>query len=145
MKKLIITTIFSCVICAVFAQKTFKQLNFHKANTTSVRVFDLVTTLAGPKNGTINISTKDSTITIQADGEAALTYKIVKVQNETSDQYDHKRLKIDCINANGRSCTATIEREYAFKSSNEMVFSIKNGDGTGKGYFCTYYENLFEN
>jgi hypothetical protein len=129
----------------VFAQKIFKQLSFHKANSTMVRVFDLVTTLAGPKNGTINISTKDSIITIKADGEAALSYKIVKVLDETSDQYDHKRLKINCTNANGNPCTAMIEREYAFKSSNEMVFSIKNGDGTGKGYFCSYYENLFEN
>ena len=145
MKKLIITTILSCIICTVFAQKTFKQLNFHKANSTFVRVFDLVTTLAGPKTGTININTKDSTITIHADGEAALTYKIVKVQDETSDQYDHKRLKINCTNGYGNPCTAMIEREYAFKTSNEMVFSIKNGDGTGKGYFCTYYENLFEN
>jgi hypothetical protein len=145
MKKLILTAVLSCIICTIFAQKTFKQLNFHKANTTSVRVFDLVTTLAGPKTGTININTKDSTITISADGEAALIYKIKQVQDETSDQYDHKRLKINFTNANGNLCTAMIEREYAFKSSNEMVFSIKKGDGTGKGYFCSYYENLFEN
>lgn len=145
MKKLIITTILSCVICAVFAQKTFKQLNFHKANTTSIRVFDLVTTLAGPKTGTIIINSRDSTITINTDGEDKKTYRINKIQDDITDQYGDKKLTIFCADANGRVCTAIIARQYAFKTSNEMVFSIKNGDGTGKGYFCTYYENLFEN
>ncbi len=106
---------------------------------------ELVTTLAGPKNGTIAINAKDSTITINTDGEGTKTYKIKKVQDETSDQYDHKRLPILCTDANGMQCTAMIEREYAFKTDNEMVFSIKYNNGTGKGYFCTYQENLFEN
>ena len=149
MKKLFITLTLSCIIGAAFAQKTFKQLDFHKAGSTIIRqngmLSDLVSTLAGPKNGTIIINTRDLTLTINAEGENAKVYKINTIQQETSDQYDHKRLPILCTDADGISCTAIIEREYAFKTSNEMILRMTYTNGTGKRYFCTYLENLFEN
>ncbi|WP_295672732.1 hypothetical protein [uncultured Mucilaginibacter sp.] len=129
--------------------RAFKQFYFHKANSATLRqnlmVTEVVTTLAGPKTGSIIIDIKNNSLKIVTDGADDKIYSIKKVGDETTDQYDNKKLIIYCTDAAGSDCTATIRREYAYRSDNEMVINITYPNGTGKGYFCTLEQNLFEN
>ena len=148
MKKLLYTIACSFIAINAFSQKIFKQISFHqKFSTKGASLLDnrpvAVTTLPGPKNGTVIINSTDSTITVNVEGESAATYKIKMVQDETADKYDHKKLPILCTNSRGVPCTAIIDREYAYKRTNEMIFTIGFPNGDAKGYVCTYIENLF--
>jgi hypothetical protein len=149
MKEIITTVVMCSIICCAFAQKTFKRIDFHKANSTIIRqnVFDreLVSTLASAKTGSIVINTKDGQITINITGEGAKVYKIKTVGDEVKDEWDNKTVTISCTDDSGTACDAIIKKRYAFTSSNEMLFNIKYSNGTGKGYFCDYLANLYEN
>jgi len=129
--------------------RAFKRFYYHKNNSAYLRdnlmTTELVNTLAGPKNGSINIDLKNNSLTITTEGAEDKIYTIKKVNDETTDQYSNKKLIINCTDATGKDCTATIRREYAYRSDNEMVINITYPNGTGKGYFCTLEENLFAN
>ncbi len=129
--------------------RAFKQFYFHRSNSAFLRdnlmTTELVNTLPGPKTGSITISLIDNSLKIAADGDADKIYTIKKVGDETTDQYSNKKLIIYCTDVAGKDCTATIRREYAYRSDNEMVINITYPNGTGKGYFCTLEENLFTN
>ncbi|WP_295668622.1 hypothetical protein, partial [uncultured Mucilaginibacter sp.] len=129
--------------------RAFKQFYFHRVNSAILRdnlmTRELVNTLPGPKNGSITISVNDNSLKIAADGDEDKNYTIKKVGDETTDQYGNKKLIITCTDAAGTNCTATIRREYAYRSDNEMVINITYPNGTGKGYYCTLEENLFIN
>ncbi|BAU52437.1 hypothetical protein [Mucilaginibacter gotjawali] len=160
MKKVVLIwlLVVSLLFCAakLFAQtpgqqsaRTFKQFYFHRVNSAILRdnlmTTELVNTMPGPKNGSISINLSDNSLKIAADGEDDKNYTIKNVGAETTDQYGNKKLIIACTDAAGKSCTATIRREYAYRSDNEMVINITYPNGTGKGYYCTLEENLFTN
>ena len=127
----------------------FKTIYFHKTNSTVIKqnVFqaELVSSYSSAKTGTINIDTKKGTITISSPGDADKVFKIISVGNEEKDQYDNKTVTINCTDDAGVACTATIKKEYAFTSSNEMHFYTKYANGTGKGYTCDFIADLYQN
>ena len=129
--------------------KAFKRFYFHRNNSAFLRdnlmTTELVNTLPGPKTGSITINLIDNSLKIAADGDADKIYTIKKVGDETTNQYSDRKLIIFCTDASGTNCTATIRREYAYTSDNEMIINITYPNGTGKGYFCTYEANLFTN
>lgn len=149
MKKIITTVIMCSIVCCSFAQKTFKRIDFHKANSTILKqnIFDkeLVSTMSSAKTGTITINTKDAIITISASGESDKVYKIKTAGEEVKDQWGDKTVTISCTDDNGVACEAIIKKQYAFTTSNEMLFNVTYANGTGKGYICDYQATLYEN
>lgn len=131
------------------ASSGFKTIYFHKVNSTVIKqnIFqaELVSSYPSAKTGSINIDTKNGTITISSPGDADKIYKITSVGSEEKDQYDNKTITINCTDNAGVACTAIIKKQYAYTSSNEMHFYTKYANGTGIGYTCDLIADLYQN
>jgi hypothetical protein len=147
MKKLLLTLVLSGIICSAFSQKVFKPISFYEGGPSMLDygIFNIRKTPAPERKLSGLISIKDSVITITAEIESNKSYKIKNILAETTEQYSHKKLSIYCTDPLGSLCIASIEREPANTTKNEMTVTITNANGSAKSYTCKYLENLFEN
>jgi hypothetical protein len=140
MKKLIATTILSCVFFGAFAQQIFKPIHF----TFTSSFWGKGGLTKGMANGTISISTKDSVITI--NDTKVSSFKFYQLLPETTSFYENKisvkNLTFYCKDKDNATCAFKIFRQTQPGKKDAMeAYVIYNAD-TYTVYTCDFLKEL---
>jgi hypothetical protein len=127
MKKIFFMALLSCIVLRGLAQQSFKPMHFTSYQETTWRPLDAHSERSGPiqqVSGTFNIGVKDSTITVMADGQKALVYKITTIYPEDEDKPAGDKITlIVCNDGEGKKCSARIVL-HNYKSWHSLTASI---------------------
>jgi ribosomal protein S1 len=90
---------------------------------------------------TISMSIKDSTITVTADGQKALVYKITTIYPEDEDKPAGDKITlIVCKDGEGKKCSARVVL-HSYKSWHSLTASILY-TATKIDYNCDYMKKI---
>lgn len=141
MKKTITTIVLSITLCAAFAQKTFKPIHFTSyCDYTPSRLLDNIWERRGPLQqvtGVIEISPKDSVVSITPTGGSAERYKITSINDEVFYQSTNtKAVVIYYTNEDGKT------RSFAISRKGSTMEFVKYNGGKTILYNCDYLTEL---
>ena len=127
-----------------FAQQTFNTLHFKSYKETKWRPLDAHSERSDPEqvvSGTINISPKDSTISIIPEGQKESIYKIITIYPEEENKsVGDKITLIMCKDANQKNCSLRIVLNHykTWRSLEAKIIYTANSID----YTCDYMKKI---